>query len=117
MIQVRSELKKQGIAQCFIQALLLSLLLNLSGHMFLHLSDAVLDVGETHFTSHEESRSTSAPQHQCSFCQDSQQLVFDSPPTASVYFETKTLLTNPRTEAILAAPSFQNLSNRAPPLS
>ena len=117
MTQVMSELKKQGIARCFIQALLLSLLLNLSGHMFIHLSDTVLDADETHFTSHKEPRSTGPSQHQCSVCQDFQQLAFDSPPPTSVYFETETLLANQRTESILAAPSFQSLSNRAPPCS
>jgi hypothetical protein len=59
-------------------ALLLALLLHVSGHIFLHLSDSTLAGDESHLTSHQESRTASAPQHQCSVCQDQQHLSLES---------------------------------------
>ena len=95
--------------------LLLALLLNLSGHMFLHLGDAVLEAEATHFTSHEEQPNFFAPQHQCSVCQDHQQLALDSPATASYFVEAPNLTTNRSNEFPSASLSFQRPSDRAPP--
>ena len=83
--------------------------------MFLHLSDAALDADETHFTSHEEPRSTPAPQHQCSVCQDHQHLVLDVSAASDTVVEGR-----PQVVATTAALvyDFQPLAlapSRAPP--
>ena len=101
----------------FINALLLALLLNLSGHLFLHLGDAVLEAEETHWTAHQEPTKTSAPQHQCSVCQDHQQLALDTPSTASVVLEALPQSTTRNSAFPPVAPSFQRQSDRAPPRS
>jgi hypothetical protein len=101
----------------FINALLLALLLNLSGHLFLHLGDVVLDAEETQWAAHQEPTKTTAPQHQCSVCQDHQQLALDTPSTASVVLEAVPQSTNRNTEVLPVAPSFQRPSDRAPPRS
>jgi hypothetical protein len=107
--------KKLNQTRGFINALLLALLLNLSGHLFLHLGDAVLEAEETHWTVHQESSKTTAPQHQCSVCQDHQQLALDAPSTASVVLEAVPQSTNRNPEFPRVAPSFQRPSDRAPP--
>ena len=101
----------------FINALLLALLLNLSGHLFLHLGDAVLEAEETHWSTHQEPTKTSTPQHQCSICQDHQQLALDTPSTASVVLEAVPQSTTRNSAFLSVAPSFQRPSDRAPPRS
>ncbi len=76
--------KNKLMVRSLMPALLLALLLHVSGHVFLHLGDAVSAGDETHLTSHQESRTASAPQHQCSVCQDHQHLSLDSAPRAAV---------------------------------
>lgn len=110
-------MKRQCRTRGFIQALLLALLLNLSGHTFLHLADSALDAGETHFTSHEEPRNNSAPQHQCSVCQDHQQLTLDFPATTASFVAAPTWLATQHDELILVAPIRTNSADRAPPRS
>jgi hypothetical protein len=101
----------------FINALLLALLLNLSGHLFLHLGDAVVEAEETHWTAHQEPDKTTTPQHQCSVCQDHQQLALDTPSSASVVIEAAPSNTIRNAEFPSIAPSFQRPSDRAPPRS
>lgn len=110
-----SNMKNLGTMRRFTQALLLALLLNLSGHMFLHLSDATPEADETHFTSHQESEKFSAPPHQCSICQDQQQLALDSPSSNSYFIETPIISQNRNSLSAPASPVFTNLSDRAPP--
>ena len=62
---------------------MLLLLLHVSGHVFLHLGDAVSAGGETHVTSQQESKTATAPQHQCAICQDHQHLSLESPSIAA----------------------------------
>ncbi|HEX4946299.1 MAG TPA: hypothetical protein VFZ34_06540 [Blastocatellia bacterium] len=102
-------------ARGFINALLLALLLNLSGHVFLHLGDAVLETAETHWSGEQEPTKTTAPQHQCSVCQDHQQLALDTPATASFVLEAVPHSAHHQTEFPLVAPAFQRPSDRAPP--
>lgn len=107
----------QHRARGFIHALLLAVLLNLSGHMFLHLGDAVLEAEGTHFTTHEAPSKGNAPPHQCSVCQDHQQLALDAPATAA-YFLAACLTTPPRHHHFppVATP-LASPSDRAPPRS
>ena len=109
--------KKQSITRGFIQALLLALLLNLSGHTFLHLTDAAVDTGEPQLTAHEEPRGLAAPQHQCSVCQDHQQLTLDVPATATVLLAVPLQLAKQRADFVFVAPSRHHISDRAPPRS
>ncbi|MBS1809557.1 MAG: hypothetical protein JST84_15465 [Acidobacteria bacterium] len=108
-------MKNLGTMRRFTQALLLALLLNLSGHMFLHLSDAPLEADETHFTSHKESENYSAPQHQCSICQDQQQLALDSPSSTAYFIEVQNITPKRSTLLTPASIVFTNQSDRAPP--
>lgn len=101
--------------QGFINALLLALLLNLSGHMFLHLGDAVVDAEETHWTAEQEPTKTTAPAHHCAVCQDHQHLALDAPAMASYLVEATTTNTTRQAETRLVIPSFQRPSGRAPP--
>lgn len=109
--------KKLNQTRGFITALLLALLLNLSGHMFLHLGDAVLEAEETHWTAQHEPTKTTAAPHQCSICQDHQQLALDTPATASVTLEAVAQNPNRNLELLPVAPSFRRPSDRAPPRS
>lgn len=83
--------KNKLIAQGFMQALMLALLLNLSGHMFLHLGDAVSAGDEAHVTSQQESKTAAALQHQCSVCQDHQHLSLESPAAAPLTLAVDTV--------------------------
>jgi len=115
--QVMNLLKNKTIAQGFIQALLLALLLNMSGHVFLHLGDAVSAGDETHLTSHQESKTASAPQHQCSVCQDHQHLSLESQPLTALVLAVSPIVPSRQSAA---APSFLPAHfkpTRAPPLS
>jgi hypothetical protein len=107
--------KKQRTAPGLVMALLLALLLNLSGHMFLHLGDAVLEANDAHLSAPEEKSTSPASQHTCSICQNHQQLALDSPATTSYFLETFTLTANRGIESVVASPSFQRPSDRAPP--
>ncbi len=84
--------KSKTMTRAFIQALLLALLLNLSGHMFLHLGDAVSAGDETHLASQQESKSPAAPQDPCSICQDHQHLSLESQAVAAVTLAAKAIL-------------------------
>ncbi|MFN7931044.1 MAG: hypothetical protein U0Y68_24575 [Blastocatellia bacterium] len=110
-----STVKKQCRTRGVIQALLLALLLNLSGHTFLHLSDASLETGEPQYTAHEEPRGLAAPAHQCSVCQDHQQRLLDTPTTAAMVVAAATSLTKQPTAVVPVVPSRQTVADRAPP--
>ncbi len=73
-----------------MHALLVVLLLNLSGHVFLHLGDAVSVGDETHVSSHQESKTASTPQHPCAVCQDHQHLSLESQPVAALIYTAST---------------------------
>jgi hypothetical protein len=107
--------KNKPLTRGLMPALLLALLLHVSGHIFLHLGDDTLAGDETHLTSHQESRTASAPQHQCSVCQDHQHLSLESSSLAAI-----TLAVNPTSPARQneALPSFLPAHfkpTRAPP--
>ena len=103
--------KRQG----FVAALLLALLLNLSGHVFLHLSDAMAAGDEAHLAAPHEAKNNAAPQHACAVCQDHQHLSLESQPVASLT-QVKRPSRPMRQNAVL--PSFQPAHfkpSRAPP--
>ena len=98
-----------------MHALLVVLLLNLSGHVFLHLGDAVSAGDETHISSQQESKTASTPQHQCFICQDHQHLSLESQPVAALIGAASTVFP-PREHD--ATPSFLPAHfkpTRAPP--
>lgn len=107
----------QHRARGFIHALLLAVLLNLSGHMFLHLGDAVLAAEDTHFTTHEAPSDVNAPPHQCSVCQDHQQLTLDFPANASYFLEAQLPPLPCRNNFPPVATTLASPSDRAPPRS
>lgn len=98
-----------------MQALILALLLNLSGHIFLHLGDAPLHNEEAGLASPHAPLGSSPAQHQCSLCQDHQLLTLDVPTAGAILVEGQ-----PRVVPAIAASvyDFQLLSlshSRAPP--
>lgn len=101
--------------QRFVATLLLALLLNLSGHVFLHLGDAMTAGDEAHISAHHEAKNTAAPQHACAVCQDHQHLSLASQPIASFTQEARLSLPARQMDVL---PTFQPAHfkpSRAPP--
>jgi hypothetical protein len=109
--------KNKMMGQRFIQALLLALLLNVSGHVFLHLGDSLWPAEALHLAATHEEKSSLPAQHFCSVCQDHQQLSLDTPALASIFTEAAPLLPTRRDDASPSSPAVHFKPTRAPPRS
>jgi hypothetical protein len=98
-----------------IQALILVVLLNLSGHLFLHLGDALLEAEETHLSAPHEAKTVTPPQHFCSVCQDHQHLALDTPSLASSTPEAVALTPTRFDDLVPSSRAFSFKPTRAPP--
>ena len=85
------KLLSKKFVPAFTQALLLVVLMNLSGHMFLHLGDANIEHEGSHISAHSEQKTISAPLHQCSACKDHQTLSLENTATATIQFTAESL--------------------------
>ncbi len=99
------------------QALILAVLLNLSGHMFLHLSDASIEHEGVHIGAHSEQKSIAAPAHQCSVCQDHQSLTIENALPQTIHFESQTLSENSWQQIQVKSFTASFNLTRGPPLS
>ncbi len=94
---------------------MLALLLNLSGHIFLHLGDTPLHDEGTLLAAPHDQPGSSPAQHQCSICQDHQLLALDVPATDAIVVEGRSRVEIPTAASVY---DFQLLSlshSRAPP--
>lgn len=107
--------KRKTNLQRFAHALLLALLLNFSGHIFLHLGDVPLHDEEALRAASHDQPSSAPAQHQCSFCQDQQLLTLDVPATEAVAVAGQSRLVTTTATSVY---DFQLLAlspSRAPP--
>lgn len=108
-------LQKKLTALGLIQALMLAVLINLSGHIFLHLGDSLLEVEATHLAAKQEEKGFSSAQHICSVCQDHQHLSLDVPSNFATPSESLTCVPTQVELTTHSATSYGYKPTRAPP--
>lgn len=101
----------------FTKALLLVVLMNLSGHMFLHLGDANIEHDGAHISAHSEQKSIAAPAHQCSVCQDHQTLSLENALPQALHFASESRSENSWQQIQVKSFTASFNPTRGPPLS